>query len=225
MKDHSIQPSQPETRAPDPERKSSQPAFWNERYEGAPYLFGTAPSAFLLAEAHRIPPRSDLVELGAGEGRNLIYLAGRGGHRITAVDFSAPALQKAQQLARTRNVTIETVEADVRTWMPERQWDAALACFLHLLPDERSHLYWLIQDLLRPGGWFLAEWFRPDHARGRYARIGPSATDRLVSEDELRYHFPASGIRLCKEADVYLSESPVLRGNAAVIRFVWQKER
>ena len=211
---------------PDPpqDRPSSQPAFWDERYEREAHLFGTAANRFIAAEAARIPHGSDVVELGAGEGRNLVYVAGRGGHRVTAVDFSQPALQKAERLARRRHVPLRTIEADLRAWTPEEQWDAVLVTFVHLLPEERPAFYQRIRSVLRPGGLLLAEWFDARHAAHGYARVGPSKADRLISEEELRRHFPEGGLRVCKEADVYLSEGPVLRGRAAVVRLVWQKE-
>ena len=213
------------TSSPHEERPSSQPGFWDERYAREDYLFGTSANRFIAAEAARIPHGSDVVELGAGEGRNLVYVAGRGGHRVTAVDFSQSALQKAQQFARRRHVPLRIIKADLRAWTPEAQWDAVLVTFVHLLPEERPEFYRLIQEMLRPGGLLLAEWFDARHAAYGYARVGPSRADRLISEEELRRHFPESGLRVCKETDVYLSEGPVLKGKAAVVRLVWQKER
>ena len=218
MKDPTAAPDNPQ------DRPSSQPAFWDERYAREDYLFGTRASRFIAAEAARIPHGSDVVELGAGEGRNLVYVAGRGGHRVTAVDFSQPALQKAQQFARSRHVPLNIIEADLRAWTPEAQWDAVLVTFVHLLPAERSAFYRLIQEVLRPGGLLLAEWFDARHAAHGYARVGPSKADRLVSEEELRRHFPERGFRVCEKTAVYLSEGPVLQGKAAVVRLVWQKE-
>jgi hypothetical protein len=52
--------------------------FWDQRYGTADgFVFGTAPNDFLRAVADRIPPGPVLC-LAEGEGRNAVFLAGRG---------------------------------------------------------------------------------------------------------------------------------------------------
>jgi SAM-dependent methyltransferase len=203
---------------PDAERESSRPEFWDVRYEREAHLFGTAPNAFVQEEAHRLPPESEVVELGAGEGRTLVWLARDNGHRTTAVDFSDEALATAARWAEEYDLPLDIVQADVRTWAPERQWDAAIVTFLQLLPDERSRLYRLLRRIVRPGGWILAEWFRPDHLNGNHDRMGPSTADRMVPVDEVRAAFSDDEILRCAPVDVHLREGPLLKGNAAVLR-------
>lgn len=200
-------------------RASSQPDFWDVRYEREAHLFGTGPNAFIASQAHRIPHGAAVVELGAGEGRNLVYLAEERGCHGTAVDFAPTALQQAEALAAEHGVLLDTIEADLRTWQPGRQWEAVLVTFVQLLPHERPTVYRLIREIVRPGGWVLGEWFRAAHLQGGYDRIGPSAADRMVTVDELRTHFSAFTIAQCEPADVMLAEGPQLRGRAAVVRF------
>lgn len=204
----------------DDSRPSSQPSFWDERYEANDHLFGTAPNAFVASQAHRIPEGSDVVELAAGEGRTLVWLARERNARCTAVDFSRPALDEAARWAEVHDLPIDTVEADVRTWSPDRQWDAVIVTFLQLLPDERPALYRLIRSIVRPGGVVLGEWFRPDHLNGDYDRLGPSAGDRMVPIGDLREAFREDQILHCGATDVTLAEGPLLRGQAAVSRLV-----
>lgn len=205
--------------ADDP-RPSSQPRFWDERFADRNGLFGRAPNAFAAAEVDRIPRGGDVVELGAGEGRTLLWLAAERDARCTAVDFSAEALATAAQWADEANRPLHTVEADVRTWQPGRQWDAVVVTFLQLLPDERPGLYRTIRRCLRPGGLVVGEWFRPDHLTGDYDRLGPSTADRMVPPSELRAAFAEDEILTCESADVTLDEGPVLRGSAAVVRLL-----
>jgi len=202
----------------DSERASSQPDFWDVRYEREDHLFGTAPNAFVQEEAHRLPPGSRVLELGAGEGRTLAWLAREHGHHTTAVDFSDEALATAARRAEEYDLSLDTIQADVRNWTPERQWDAAVVTFLQLLPDERSRLYRLLRHIVRPGGWIIAEWFRPDHLNGNYDRMGPSTDDRMVPADEVCTAFSDDEILRCDPVDVHLHEGPLLKGNAAVIR-------
>jgi cyclopropane fatty-acyl-phospholipid synthase-like methyltransferase len=174
----------------------------------------------VASQAHRIPEGSDVLELAAGEGRTLVWLARERKATCTAVDFSQPALDEAVRWADAHDLPIETVEADVRSWSPGRQWDAVIVVFLQLLPDERLDLYRRIRRLLRPGGVVVGQWFRPDHLNGNYDRVGPSTADRMVPVAELRQAFAEDEILHCGRADVELAEGPVLQGRAAVARLV-----
>ena len=93
-----VQPGAPGAgRPPSPERE-----FWERRYAEPGYAYGTEPNGFLVEVADRIPPGPVLC-LAEGEGRNAVWLAGRG-HAVTAVDASAAGLAKAEALARARGV-------------------------------------------------------------------------------------------------------------------------
>lgn len=208
-----------------PDQEGSRPAFWDAKYEGEEPLFGTQPNAFIAEQARRIPSGARVVELGAGEARNLIYLAERYAHRGTAVDFSQAALQQARALAEARDTDLRTIHADLRTWSTDERWDAVIVTFVQLLPAERPPFYRLIRRIVRPGGWVIAEWFCPDHIKDDYASIGPPVVERMIAVDELHEHFAGDRILQCEPTDVHLEEGPVLRGRAAVIRFVAQRGR
>ena len=68
--------------------------FWDQNFSIASYKYGTAPNAFLVEQAHRLPPASDVLVPDDGEGRNSVWLAQQG-HRVAAMDSSAVGLQKA----------------------------------------------------------------------------------------------------------------------------------
>jgi len=202
------------------ERPSSRPPFWDERYAENEALFGTDPSAFVVQEAERISVGASVLELGAGEGRTLLWLARERDAVCTAVDFSDSALGAAQKRAQNEDLPLETVRADVRSWNPDRQWDGVVVMFLQLLPHERPSLYRTIRAALRDGGLLLGEWFRPAHLDGDYDRIGPSSPDRMVPPAELRDAFSGDEIYSCRAEDVSLDEGPLLRGRAGVVRLV-----
>ena len=71
--------------------------MWDDRYRAAEYAYGVEVNDFLRAQAEHIPPGPVLC-LAEGEGRNAVFLAARG-HAVTAVDFSAEGLRKAERLA------------------------------------------------------------------------------------------------------------------------------
>lgn len=215
----------PSSEASSGERPSSRPDFWNVRYARHEHLFGLQPNHFVAAWADHLPSGVATVELGAGEGRNLVYLATRKQHRVTAVDFAPAALDEARALAAAHGVPMETVEADLRAWQPAAQWDVVLVTFVQLLPAERPPFYALIERILRPGGYLIAEWFRPAHLNEGFARIGPSQPDRMVPPEELRRHFAGHHLLHCAPADLYLADGPLLRGRAGVVQLAMRKAR
>lgn len=193
--------------------------FWDDRYAAPDWAYGEEPNAFVASQAHRFSPGDLVVDLASGEGRNAAFLA-RHGCVVTAVDSSAVGLLKTAQLPGGERV--ETVQADVTAWAPEREWDAAVSTFLHLPPDLRPALYGLMQRLVRPGGLVVAEWYRPDH-RERGLHGGPPHAAAMVTQQELAAHFTEAGLVLLEEADPDLAEGLYHRGPSATVRLVWQR--
>lgn len=197
--------------------------FWNDRFSQDAYVYGVSPNAFVETAAARwlSEPQAVLV-LGAGEGRNAVHLA-RQGHTVTAVDYSTEGLRKTDRLAADAGVSVDTMEADVRTWTPDRTWDAVVTTFLHLAPDETPALYALIQRCLTPGGLLIAEWFRPEQRTEGYTSGGPPNADMMITTDALRDHFDESGIEHLEAAEPTLDEGNHHAGPAATVRFVWRR--
>jgi SAM-dependent methyltransferase len=202
-------------------RQTSTPDFWDARYEGAALTFGAAPTPLVVAEAGRFAAGARVVDLGAGEGRNALFLARRG-CRVVALDFAETGLAKARAWAARDGLALETERADLARWTPPPgAFDGAVCVFVHLLPDERAGLYRAIRAALRPGGVLVAEWFTP--AQLGHASGGPSQPDRLVAPAELRAAFARFGtVHRCEEAERVLDEGPYLQGPAATVQFVYE---
>lgn len=97
------------------------------------------------------------LDLGAGDGRNAVWLAGRGWH-VTAMDFSAAALDIGRGRAFAEGVTdlITWSVADVTTCAPARgSLDLVLAAFLHLPGPDLDRVIARNAPGLAPGGLFL----------------------------------------------------------------------
>jgi SAM-dependent methyltransferase len=110
---------------------------WDRRYGGTELVWTAQPNRFVVEELGELPPGRAL-DLGAGEGRNAVWLAERG-WRVTAVDFSPVALEKGRRLARARDVSVDWVLADLRGYQPEpATYDLVLVAYLHLLPAGRA---------------------------------------------------------------------------------------
>jgi SAM-dependent methyltransferase len=143
-------------------------AAWDARYASVDLVWGGEPNRFVAAEfgppkdsdaarpqsAVGVPPGRAL-DVGAGEGRNAIWLAGLGWH-VTAVDFSAVAIDRGRRLAEARGVTVDWVVADLRDYVPARgAFDAVIVAYLHLLPTEIAVVLGRAADALATGGRIL----------------------------------------------------------------------
>ena len=195
--------------------------FWNDRYRSEAFVYGTAPNRFVRQQVDRLPAEGEVLALGAGEGRNAVFLAEQG-FDVRALDYAAEGLRKLRALAAERGVSVQTVQADVTAWTPSRTWDGVVTTFLHLPSEARPALYRTIQKALRPGGVLIAEWFRPEQITGGYESGGPPSVGMMVTADELRTHFPVDGILMLRTVEAPLDEGPHHRGPAAVVRLIWQ---
>jgi len=127
---------------------------WNRRYEQAGLLWTAEPNRFLVEEAADLPPGRAL-DVACGEGRNAVWLAGRG-WRVDAVDFSATGLDKGRRLAAERGVAVEFIEGDVTSRAyPAGAYDLVIVFYLQL---ERAAMRRALRNAvaaLAPGGTFL----------------------------------------------------------------------
>ena len=89
---------------------------WDQRYADAGLVWTAQPNRFVVDELQPLPP-GRAVDLGTSEGRNAIWLAGRG-WQVTAVDFSAVGLDKGRRLAGAHGLAIDWVHADLRDYQP-----------------------------------------------------------------------------------------------------------
>lgn len=78
-----------------------------------------------------------VLDLGAGNGRDSIYLA-KQGFDVTSVDISAEGLALLEDTAKQKGVggRIQTVEADVANYQPDKEYDNVICIFtLHFLDE------------------------------------------------------------------------------------------
>ena len=79
-------------------------AFWQSVYRGVHEL-SSEPSWFAEWVDARIPPRSHLVELGAGSGRDTVWFTEQGHHTIGS-DYCGAARAEGNQIARDEGVPV-----------------------------------------------------------------------------------------------------------------------
>ena len=165
---------------------SGQAEFWNERYSGEGFSFGTEPNAFLASQAHRLKPGMRALVPGDGEGRNGVWLARQGlpGRR------SARAAG-VRQSARRRNRCPDR--------RPSRLGLAARALryhrLIHFFGADRPRMHRAMLDALKPGGLIILEAFRIEQLEFQklHRSGGPREAGMLCSRAKLESEFTAPG--------------------------------
>ncbi len=194
----------------------STPEFWDSRYAAPEYAYGTAPNAGLVALEHLLPRGARVLVPGDGEGRNGVWLASRG-HRVTVVDQSAAGLRKCAQLAASRAVSVETVQADLADYSPETAgYDALVLVFVHLPPEVRRAVHQRLLNALKPGGVLILEGFDRSHLG--LPGGGPRDPAWLFDADSLQADFAACAELGIELIDGDLDEGPWHQGRARVLR-------
>ena len=147
------------------------------------------PPAQFLVESLRLLPQGRALDVAAGRGRNVLYLAAQG-FSVHAIDRDATALQTLRSLAHERqlqNVTTELVDFEAgpvsEAVFPPNTYDVVLV-FLYLF---RPLIPALVQTL-KPGGVLVYETFlvenhlRYQHPRHREFCFEPDELRNLVSD-------------------------------------------
>jgi len=195
---------------------------WNKRYQLDTYVYGTRVNDF-LRKFHQLIPSGKVLCLGEGEGRNAVYLAGKG-FQVTAVDISEVGLLKAQHLAQKRRVRIETVSSDLMNYeIGLNRWQGIVSIFCHLPSEIRRDIHRRVVKGLAPHGIFVLESYTPDQLK--YRTGGPPTEDLLVSLEELREELRPLTIRHGIEKLRIVREGHLHTGKAAVVQVVAEKSK
>lgn len=164
---------------------------WNRRYASAGLVWTAEPNRFLVAEVGGLPAGTAL-DLGAGEGRNAVWLAQQG-WRVTAVDFSDVGLGKASKLAAAAGVEITMVCADVTTHAPPpATFELVVILYLHLPAPVRRVVYRRAAAAVADGGVLLVVGHDATNLDEGFG--GPQDPDVLFSPDDVRSDLTGSGL-------------------------------
>jgi len=194
--------------------------MWDERYRREDYVYGKAPNDFLAARVDELRPGNVLC-LAEGEGRNAVFLAGRG-FDVSAVDASAVGLEKAGRLAAEHGVEIEMICADLADYdLGKARWDNIVSIYCHVLSPLRADVHRRVTAALRPGGVFLLEGYTPRQLA--FHSGGPRDPDRLMSSAILARELEGLEFRRLEELERDIYEGSHHSGRSAVVQVVATK--
>lgn len=162
---------------------TSASEMWDRRFaeEGWP----SEPDPYLVELAETLP-KGRGIDLGAGPGRNSLWLAAKGWD-MTLVDASRVGLDQALEAAGKLGVTVHAVCTDVFAWEPEESaFDLAIVANLHPGPEGLAAVLSSAAMALRPGGHLYVV----GHHVSSFGRHGPPDPDRLLTEQRLEKAMP-----------------------------------
>lgn len=194
---------------------------WDQRYAVEAYIYGTEPNDW-FAEKLKIMKCGKLLLPAEGEGRNAVWAAEHG-WEVTAFDQSAEAENKARRLAADRNVEINYLMKDLRSFRGEEgSFDAIGLIYVHMPPTFRKDVHTELIKLLRPGGSLILEAFAKAQLPNKSG--GPKDIDLLYDPAELKNDFKSMKMLEFYHAKINLDEGPLHHGVAEVIRLFARKK-
>jgi 2-polyprenyl-3-methyl-5-hydroxy-6-metoxy-1,4-benzoquinol methylase len=189
--------------------------MWNQRYSQPDYVYGKTPNDFLVQVADHIP-QGRVLCLAEGEGRNAVYLAQQG-YQVTAVDASTVGLEKAQNLAAEKGVTIDTLVADLADFVIQPEtWDGIVSIFGHLPPALRAQIHRQVVAGLRSGGVFVLEAYTPRQLT--FKTGGPPTAELLMELATLQQELAGLTFSHAVELERVIQEGQFHQGQSAVVQ-------
>jgi SAM-dependent methyltransferase len=171
---------------------------WSQALSGAHGVAQHPPNGHLVAEATGLPPGLAL-DAGAGHGSEALWLATRG-WRVTAVDFSATALDRGRSRAESLGAEIaeriDWIEGDLGAWAPSpAHYDLVTCLYVHVAGSVPEMVQRLAAGVA-PGGTLLLVGHRPvDPATGEptpaAGQVQVSVETALAALDPRRWEIVA----------------------------------
>lgn len=121
------------------------------------WFFGNEPSTLARRLHHftrllEIPAGLRLLDLGCGEGRDLIFFAHLG-FRVEGADGSPTAVQRARAAIQEAGVDVKVIEADIADYPWDGNYDLIVANnSVQFVGPEAPRLLEIIRGRTKPGG-------------------------------------------------------------------------
>ena len=199
---------------------------WNERYSKEEFAYGEQPNNYLKEQLQRLNTGKILCA-AEGEGRNAVFAA-KLGWEVSAFDISIEGKNKAMQLAKQNNVTIDYQVGELPALSYDKEsFDAIALIYAHFPAAIKSSYHRLLDRYLKKGGMIIFEAFSKKHIEyiSRNEKVGgPTDIDMLFSIEELERDFKDYEIIELAEKEIELHEGAFHNGKGSVIRFTGLKK-
>lgn len=109
--------------------------FWEETYlKDDVMTFSVEPNGTIKEFEHLLKKQSNILEVGCGEGQNVIYLAEQGYCNIDAFDISEAGIAKLKKQCKIKHLNMNAYVDDLTTYSFDKKYDwimsFATLCFV-----------------------------------------------------------------------------------------------
>lgn len=109
--------------------------FWEKTYRVDNVMtFSAAPNKTLTEIEPLLNKNADILEVGCGEGQNVLYLAKRGFYNIDAFDISDAGIAKLKKLCEINGVSVNAFVRDLADYAFDKKYDLIMSfatlCFV-----------------------------------------------------------------------------------------------
>ena len=118
--------------------------FWEETYKNDDiFTFGPHPNDSLIEAEKYLKITDNIIDVGCGDGHNVLYLAKQGYKNIDAFDFSENAIAKLHRLSERNNIsTINAWVQDLCEFSFTKQYSLIMSFgTLHFVSKENWHKF------------------------------------------------------------------------------------
>ncbi|GGZ17556.1 hypothetical protein GCM10010365_41780 [Streptomyces poonensis] len=160
-----------------------EPPAWDERYAGQERFWSGNPNPQLVAVASGLTPGTAL-DVGCGEGGDVIWLAGQG-WTVTGADFSANGLARAARHAEEAGVAdrVDWWQVDARAFAADgRSYDLVTSHYLHAPDGGMVEVTRRLTDAVAPGGHLLVVGHAPS---GEFTRMSAAHRKAMFLAEDL----------------------------------------
>lgn len=194
--------------------------FWNDEYKNPEHLtMSEEPSSDLItfvrwaeknAEWHPFPRGGFILDIGCGNGRNIISLARESGMKGLGFDISSEAIHQAKKHSDKLPIEFVVQGAEEKLPVPDESVDVVLDMMAtHFLNEkQRGELVGEIVRVMKPYGWLFFKTFILE---------GDKNAERLLAEkpagEKNSYIHPKIGVmeHVWTEEEIYETFSPYFK--------------
>lgn len=126
---------------------------YDQLYSKNEAVFGEGEPDLIVKDILKYIQNGSVLEIGAGEGRNSLFLATHG-FIVEAIDTSDVAIKKIKKAAEEKGVEINAHIEDVAEWEPDKSFDIVATTFVlqHLNRQKALSVIQLLKDKTNQNG-------------------------------------------------------------------------
>ena len=159
--------------------------YYNKFYSDDEKAFSGEPLPLVKALSE-LMPSGTVLEIGAGAGRNALFLVSKG-YEVKATDISALAVEKLAQQAKDQKVVLETAVSDIAEEELADDYDAIICTFTfhHLTEEDAEAVIRKMQTHTKPQGFNVITTFTKN---GAFYNAHPDTANFYLNNKEQLEH-------------------------------------